>query len=90
MMFSDQANTLSKPKEEGKDDPKSKSEEGADLFQMPDKDDTMRVRASSEKSMNQNKLISPKSKPKKRVRVPKATKVTKAVKVPCKYFINDW
>jgi hypothetical protein len=90
MMFSDQANTLSKPKEEGKDDPKSKSEEGADLFQMPDKDDTLRVRASSEKSMNQNKLISPKSKLKKRVRVPKATKVTKAVKVPCKYFINDW
>jgi hypothetical protein len=92
MIFSDEANTLSKPKEEDKNDPKSKSEEGAYLFQMPDKDDTQRVRASSEKSMNQSKLISPKSKPKKRVRVPKATKatkVTKAVKVPCMYFIND-
>jgi hypothetical protein len=93
MIFSDEANTLSKPKEEDKNDPKSKSEEGAYLFQMPDKDDAQRVRASSEKSMNQSKLISPKSKPKKRVRVPKATKatkVTKAVKVPCMYFINDW
>jgi hypothetical protein len=39
--------------------------------------------------MNQSKLISPKTRPKKRVRAPKATKVTKAVKVPCKYFIND-
>jgi hypothetical protein len=88
MMFSDQANTLSKTKEENKDDPKSKSDKGADLFQMPDKDDTQRVRASSEKSINQEKLINHKAKPKKRVRVPKATKVTKAVKVPCKYFIS--
>lgn len=78
MIFSDEVNAINKPKvEEEKDEPKSKSEEGAELFQIPENDE-QKARANSEKSINQKKLINSKSKPRKSVKAPKATKAIKA------------
>lgn len=78
MMFSEEINAHNKPNlEKEKDDPKSKSEEGAELFQIPNNDEH-KARANSEKSVNQKKLINAKSKPRKSVKAPRATKAIKA------------
>lgn len=76
MTFSEVVKDDTKPKEEEKEDPKSKSEEGADLIQIPNNDE-QKIRANSEKSINQKKLINSKAKPRKSVKAPKATTAIK-------------